>query len=48
MDIIVCPICGSILYPDDDIYKNVENEYIGCQICIMQRKAEELRFENYD
>lgn len=48
MDIIVCLICGSILYPDDDIYKNVENEYIGCQNCIMQRKAEELRFENYD
>lgn len=48
MDIIVCPICGSVLYPADIIYKSVENEYIGCQNCIMQREAEELRFENYD
>ena len=48
MDIIVCPVCGSILYPDDYIYKSVENEYIGCQNCVTQHTADELCFENYD
>ena len=48
MDIIVCPICSSILYPDDIVYKNAENEYIGCQNCITEHEAVELTFENYD
>jgi len=48
MDIIVCPVCGSVLYPDDIVYKNAENEYIGCQNCITEREAIELTFENYD
>lgn len=48
MNIIVCPICGCVLYPDDKIYKSAENEYVGCQNCISERDAEELSFENYD
>lgn len=48
MDIIVCPICSSILYPDDIIYKNAENECIGCQNCVTEHEAVELTFENYD
>ena len=48
MDIIVCPICGSVLYPDDIVYKDAENEYIGCQNCVSEREAIELTFENYD
>ena len=48
MDIIVCPICGCVLYPDDIVYKNAENEWIGCQNCISEREAIELTFENYD
>ncbi len=48
MDIIVCPICGCVLYPDDVVYKNDENEWVGCQNCISERQAIELTFEKYD
>lgn len=48
MDIIVCPICGSVLSPDDIVYKSAENEYIGCQECIDAREAIELTYENVD
>lgn len=44
--IIVCPVCGCVLAPDDVVYKNAENEYIGCQECIESREAIELTFEN--
>lgn len=47
-DIIICPICGCVLAPDDVVYKNAENEYIGCQECVDSREAIELTFENYD
>ena len=43
-----CPICGCVLAPDDVVYKNAENEYIGCQECIESREAIELTFENCD
>ena len=47
-DTIICPICGCVLAPDDTVYKNAENEYIGCQECIESREAIELTFENCD
>lgn len=48
MDVMICPVCGSVLYVDDTIYKNDENEFVGCQNCISARSAYELSLENYD
>lgn len=45
MDIILCPICGCVLSEQDKIYKNVENEIIGCENCVSEREAIELTME---
>lgn len=45
MDIILCPICGCVLDDRDKIYKDSENEIVGCENCISERMAEELRME---
>lgn len=46
MDIIICPICGCVLTPDATVYKNIENEYIGCEECVETREAIEIVIES--
>lgn len=37
-----CPICGTPLNEDEEVYLSADNEVIGCEFCITTRPAGEV------
>ena len=37
-----CPICGTPLNEDEEVYLSADNEVIGCEFCVTTRPAGEV------